>query len=225
MQPIQPHPLISIFQLSLDSCVRESYYVNWNVRGNFFVLVVNILEQYTPSSIYTLFSVIFWEWLDLERHRATWRGGWGWWAPEKSVGSLPGRWWCRDHHLEGRDTESRSLVWTAVRVLTHAVVTVMKYVLISFCFMRWRLRTQCCQECLVTFLSLQLYLHLLVMGNLPSFHVCFLPILGFGWFKHFNAETDTSWSMWPTPKTRFFSRSLLFRLQSPSAREESRWFT
>ena len=31
--------------------------------------------------------------------------------------------------------------------------------------------------------------------------------------------------MWPTPKTCFFSRSLLFRLQSPSAREESRWFT
>jgi len=110
--PSLHHHLPSQYRLLCEG--RENRYVNWKVRGIFFVLAVNIFEtsKHFPS-IYTLFSVIFWELLDPDRHRAMWRGGWGWWATEKSMGSLPVRWWCWDHHPEGRDTESGSLVWTA----------------------------------------------------------------------------------------------------------------
>ena len=74
-----------------------------------------------------------------------------------------------------------------VRVLSHA--SRHSYEVCSYIFLLHEMKTEDpvlpgmpCDIVISATLS-----SLLAMGNLPSFCVCFLPILGFGWFKPFNS--------------------------------------
>lgn len=133
---------------------RENYYINWKVTGNFFVLAVNIFEP--VNTFLHLYFVLSYFLRDTEQRGEAVGAG----EPQRRAWEVC-QWDGGAEITTPRVGTQSPVLWfeQPVRVLSHAVGTVMKYALISFCFVRWRLMTQCCQECLVTFLSVQLYLH------------------------------------------------------------------
>ena len=167
---------------------RENRYVNWKVRGNIFVLAVNIFEtrkHFPPSTLCSqLFSESNWTRTDTEQCGEADGAG----EPQRRAWEVC-QWDGGAEITTPRVGTQSPVLWfeQPVRVLSHA--SRHSYEVCSYIFLLHEMKTEDpvlpgmpCDIVISATLS-----SLLAMGNLPSFCVCFLPILGFGWFKPFNS--------------------------------------
>lgn len=188
--------------------------------GNFFVLAVNIFEPEKHSL--HLHFVLSYFLRDTEQRG----GGWGRWATERAweVCQWDGG---AEITAPGRDTESVLWFEQPVRVLESC--SRHSYEVCSYIFLLHEMKAD---DPVLPGMPCDIFisatLSSLLAINLPSFHVCFLPILGLGDSKRSNSLVlkQTPLGMWPTPRCApppgpFFSDSR----RVCQSQEESRWFT